>query len=177
MTIVRRTIVCNDSPKATFADGQAFAPQAYYRARSTQDDPIERGSMKIGRFTSILAISGLLTGCSSGTPGCADSDTLAVIDEAIKNEVAKYAAHTRLSTQQQFLEIGESYKISSIRTLEHDKTVDSYQCDARVTYQLKGREQSADFSYRVDTDQSDGNVLVQYQKKMLAPIMSFFMSG
>lgn len=126
--------------------------------------------------TALLA-SILISGCGGGTPDCADSDTLAVLDEAIKNEVAKFAAHTRLSTPEQFLEIGESYSISSIRTLEHDRTVDSYQCDARVTYQLKGREQSVDFSYRVDTDQSDGKVLVQYQKKMLAPIMSFFMSG
>lgn len=133
--------------------------------------------MKGTRLSCILAISALAAGCAGGTPDCADSDTLAVLDEAIKNEVEKYAAHNRLSTPEQFSDIGDSYEISNIRTLEYNESVDSYQCDASVTYYFKDREQSVDFSYRVDTDQSDGNVLVEYELKMLKPILSFFMTG
>ncbi|WP_313207299.1 hypothetical protein [Stenotrophomonas sp.] len=129
------------------------------------------------KLSCILAISTLLAGCGGGTPTCADSDALAVLDEAIKNEVEKFVARNRFSTPEQFREIGESYEISNIRTLEYNESVDSYQCDATITYYYKERQQSVDFSYRVDTDQSDGNVLVEYQMKMLKPIMSFFMTG
>ncbi|MDI9247120.1 hypothetical protein QMZ25_00820 [Stenotrophomonas sp. RS-48] len=123
-----------------------------------------------------LAICALITGCPGGTPNCADSDTLAVLDEAVKAEVDKYADRNRSNASEDFRVLGETYEISNIRTLEYDDNIDSYQCDARITYQFKARQQSVDFSYRVDTDQSDGGVL-EYQLKMLKPIVSFFMSG
>ncbi|MDH1660017.1 hypothetical protein N5E02_01120 [Stenotrophomonas sp. GD03777] len=133
--------------------------------------------MKGTKLASILAISTLLAGCAGGTPNCADSDTLAILDEAIKTEVDKYADRNRSTASEGFRVLGETYEISHIRTLEYDENIDSYQCDARITYQLKEREQSVDFSYRVDTDQGDGDVLVEYQMKMLKPIVSFFITG
>ncbi|MDA5337292.1 hypothetical protein LRM36_02560 [Stenotrophomonas maltophilia] len=133
--------------------------------------------MKGTKLASILTISTLLAGCVEGTPNCADSDTLAVLDEAVKAEVDKYADRNHSSASEEFRVLGETYQISNIRTLEYDENIDSYQCDARITYQFKEREQSVDFSYRVDTDQSDGGVLVEYQLKMLKPIVSFFMLG
>ncbi|MCH6483643.1 hypothetical protein MMG85_08700 [Pseudoxanthomonas sp. LH2527] len=69
----------------------------------------------------------------------------------------------------------DTYEISNIRTQAYDEDVDSYQCDARVTYTYYERVRSVDFSYRVDTDQSSGEVLVQYQNKMLHPILGYAM--
>ncbi|MDR7068130.1 hypothetical protein J2X02_000947 [Pseudoxanthomonas japonensis] len=67
------------------------------------------------------------------------------------------------------------YEISNIRTRGYDEGIDSYQCDARVTYVYYDRERSVDFTYRVDTDQSSGEVLIEYQNKMLNPILGYAM--
>lgn len=69
----------------------------------------------------------------------------------------------------------DAYEISNIRTLGHDTDIDSYRCDARVTYVYHDIERSVDFTYRVDTDQADGNVLVEYQNTMLNPILGYAM--
>lgn len=69
----------------------------------------------------------------------------------------------------------DTYEISNIRTLGYDEAIDSYRCDARITYVHQDRERSVHFTYRVDTDQGDGNVLVEYQNKMLTPILSYVM--
>jgi len=111
--------------------------------------------MKGPRLAGTLAISILMTGCAAGSPDYADSATLAVLDETIKTEVDKYAVRNLSSTSEEFRELGETYEISNIRTPERNEDADSYQCGARIAYQFKERRQSVDFSYRVDTDQSD----------------------
>lgn len=68
----------------------------------------------------------------------------------------------------------DTYEISNIRTLGYDEAVDSYRCDARITYVHHDRERSVHFTYRVDTDQGNDNILVEYQNKMLSPILSYF---
>ena len=44
-----------------------------------------------------------------------------------------------------------------------------------MTYVYHDRERSVDFTYRVDTDQSSGEVLIEYQNKMLNPILGYAM--
>lgn len=122
---------------------------------------------------SIVLASALLAGCAGGTPDCGATDTLEVLDRAIKMEVERYAPQARGGNAEEFMGIADTYEITSIRTLDYDKEVDSYQCDALITYIYRGRERSADFEYRVDSDQVDGNVLVEYQKKMLNPIFIY----
>lgn len=122
---------------------------------------------------STLLASVLLAGCAGGTPDCGDADTLDVLDRAIGMEVEKYASRTQRGTAEEFMGILDTYEITNIRTLGYDEAVDSYQCDARITYVHQDRKRSVDFSYRVDTDQGDGNVLVEYQNKMLTPILSY----
>ncbi len=130
--------------------------------------------IRIISASTVLA-SVLLAGCAGGTPNCGDTDTLSVLDQAIEMEVENYASRTQRGTAEEFLGILDTYEISNIRTLDYDKEVDSYQCDARVTYVYHDRERSVDFTYRVDTDQADGNVLVEYQNKMLNPILGYAM--
>ncbi|MEL1263068.1 hypothetical protein [Pseudoxanthomonas putridarboris] len=98
-----------------------------------------------------------------------------VLDQIIEAEVEKYAPQTRRGTAEEFMGILDTYEISNIRTLGYDKDVDSYRCDARITYVYQDRERSVDFTYRVDTDQADGNVLVEYQTRMLNPILGYAM--
>lgn len=131
--------------------------------------------MKRTVFASTLLASVLQAGCATGTPGCGDADTLGVLDRAIEMEVEKYASQTRQGTAEEFMGILDTYEISNIRTLGNDEAIDSYRCDARITYVHQDRERSVHFTYRVDTDQGDGNVLVEYQNKMLTPILSYAM--
>ena len=126
-------------------------------------------------LASALLASALLAGCAGGTPDCGDTDTLSVLDEAIEAEVEKYAPQTQRGTAEEFMGILDTYEISNIRTLGYDEGIDSYQCDARVTYVYHDRERSVDFTYRVDTDQSSGEVLIEYQNKMLNPILGYAM--
>ena len=126
-------------------------------------------------YASTVLASIVLVGCAGGTPDCGDTDTLSLIDEAIEMEVEKYATQTNLGTEEEFLGILDTYEISNIRTLDYDKKVDSYRCDARITYVYHDRERSVDFTYRVDTDQSSGEVLIEYQNKMLNPILGYAM--
>ncbi len=124
---------------------------------------------------SVMLASAFLAGCAGGTPDCGDMDTLEVIDSAIEMEVEKYASQTQRGTAEEFLGILDTYEITNIRTLNYDRDIDSYKCDARVTYVYQDRERSVDFTYRVDTDQTDGNVLIEYQNKMLSPILTYAM--
>ena len=124
---------------------------------------------------SALLASVLLAGCAGGTPDCGDTDTLSILDQAIEAEVEKYASQTQRGTPEEFRGILDTYEISNIRTQAYDEDVDSYQCDARVTYTYHDLERSVDFTYRVDTDQADGEVLVEYQTKMLNPILGYAM--
>lgn len=126
-------------------------------------------------FASAMLACILLAGCAAGTPGCGDAGALDVLDRAIEMEVEKYAPQTRRGTADEFMGILDTYEITNIRTISYDETVDSYRCDARITYVHQDRERSVDFTYRVDTDQGDGTILVEYQNKMLAPILSYAM--
>ncbi|MBL8256427.1 MAG: hypothetical protein JNJ62_07490 [Pseudoxanthomonas mexicana] len=100
---------------------------------------------------------------------------LELFDQAIEMEVEKYAPQTQRGTAEEFMGILDAYEISNIRTLRYDESIDSYQCDARATYVYHDRERSVDFTYRVDTDQSSGEVLIEYQNKMLSPILGYAM--
>lgn len=131
--------------------------------------------MKKAMLAGLSLASVLLAGCAGGTPDCGDTDTLSILDQAIEAEVEKYAPQTRRGTPEEFRGILDTYEISNIRTQAYDEAVDSYQCDARVTYTYRDRERSVDFTYRVDTDQADGEVLVEYQTKMLSPILGYAM--
>jgi hypothetical protein len=131
--------------------------------------------MKKATLAGLSLASALLAGCVGGTPDCGDTDTLSILDQAIEAEVEKYAPQTQRGTPEEFMGILDTYEISNIRTQAYDEDVDSYQCDARVTYTYHDRERSVDFTYRVDTDQADGEVLVEYQTKMLNPILSYAM--
>lgn len=131
--------------------------------------------MKKIAFASVALASVLLAGCVGGTPDCGDTDTLSVIDQAIEMEVEKYASQFGQGAAEEFMGILDTYEISNIRTLDYDEGVDSYQCDARITYVHNDRERSVDFTYRVDTDQANGDVLVEYQNKMLNPILGYAM--
>ena len=126
-------------------------------------------------FASTVLAAALLTGCAGGTPDCGNGDTLDVLDQAIGLEVEKYAPVARQGTAEEFMEILDAYEISNIRTLGYDENVDSYQCDARITYVYRDHEIAVDFTYRVDTDQTDGDVLVEFQNKLLKPIQSYAM--
>ena len=117
-----------------------------------------------------ITVSGVLAGCVGATPDCADSETLDLIDQAIVQEVEKYASSTH---RIDFSDVADLYDISNIRVRAYDSSIDSYQCDARVTYVFADREWSVDFEYRVDTDQSSGETLVEYQNKMLNPVAGF----
>ncbi len=123
--------------------------------------------------SSLVLCAGFLTGCAGGTPDCADSDALDVLHDAIVERVEKYAPQTQQGTPEEFREIAGNYEISQIRTTHHDSDIDSYQCDARITYVYRERKYSVDFEYQVDTDQSDGGVLVEYDRKMLDPILGY----
>ncbi|WP_379606270.1 hypothetical protein [Pseudoxanthomonas mexicana] len=116
-----------------------------------------------------------MAGCAGGTPDCGDTDTLSVLDEAIEAEVEKYAPQTQRGTAEEFMGILDTYEISNIRTLDYDEAIDSYQCDARITYVYHDRERSVDFTYRIDTDQASGQTLIEYQNKMLNPILGYAM--
>ncbi len=131
--------------------------------------------MNITPFTSILLASLLLSGCAGSTPSCGDDEVLELFDQAIEMEVEKYAPQTQRGTAEEFMGILDIYEISNIRTRGYDEGIDSYQCDARVTYVYYDRERSVDFTYRVDTDQSSGEVLIEYQNKMLNPILGYAM--
>lgn len=131
--------------------------------------------MKKAKIASMVLASALLAGCAGGTPDCGDTDTLSVLDEAIEAEVEKYAPQTQRGTAEEFMGILDTYEIANIRTLDYDEDIDSYRCDARITYVYHDRERSVDFTYRVDTDQVDGKVLVEYQTKMLNPILGYAM--
>ncbi|MFT3669668.1 MAG: hypothetical protein QM795_14070 [Pseudoxanthomonas sp.] len=117
----------------------------------------------------------LLAGCAGGTPACADDGALELLDRAIEGEVEKYAAQTQRGTPEEFMAILDTYEITNIRTLSHDEDIDSYRCDARVTFRYHERERSVDFAYRVDTDQASGQTLIEYQNKMLDPILGYAM--
>lgn len=131
--------------------------------------------MKNVVLASLMLASLLLTGCAGGTPDCGDTETLEILDRAIEMEVQKYAPQTQRGTPEEFVGILDTYEISNIRTLGYDEGIDSYQCDARVTYVYHDRERSVDFTYRVDTDQASGEVLIEYQNKMLNPILGYAM--
>ena len=131
--------------------------------------------MKREAFAAALLAAALLTGCAGGTPSCGGDEVLELFDQAIEAEVEKYAPQTQRGTTEEFMEILDTYEISNIRTQAYDEDVDSYQCDARVTYTYHDLERSVDFTYRVDTDQADGEVLVEYQTKMLKPILGYAM--
>ena len=122
-----------------------------------------------------LLVAILLSGCAGGTPDCGDTDTLSLLDEAIEAEVEKYAPQTQRGTAEEFMGILDTYEISNIRTLDYDEAIDSYQCDARITYVYHDRERSVDFTYRVDIDQASGQTLIEYQNKMLNPILGYAM--
>ena len=131
--------------------------------------------MKHAVGVGLLFVAVLVSGCAGGTPDCGDTDTLSILDQAIEAEVEKYASQTQRGTPEEFRGILDTYEISNIRTLGYDEGIDSYQCDARVTYVYHDRERSVDFTYRVDTDQSSGEVLIEYQNKMLSPILGYAM--
>ena len=131
--------------------------------------------MKKAMLAGLSLASVLLAGCAGDTPDCGDTDTLSILDQAIEAEVEKYASQTQRGTPEEFRGILDTYEISNIRTLGYDEGIDSYQCDARVTYVYHDRERSVDFTYRVDTDQSSGEVLIEYQNKMLNPILGYAM--
>ena len=131
--------------------------------------------MKHAVGVGLLFVAVLVSGCAGGTPDCGDTDTLSILDQAIEAEVEKYASQTQRGTPEEFRGILDTYEISNIRTLGYDEGIDSYQCDARVTYVYHDRERSVDFTYRVDTDQSSGEVLIEYQNKMLNPILGYAM--
>ena len=131
--------------------------------------------MKKAIFAGLSLASALLAGCAGGTPDCGDTDTLSILDQAIEAEVEKYAPQTRRGTPEEFMGILDTYEISNIRTQAYDEDVDSYQCDARITYVYHDRERSVDFTYRIDTDQASGQTLIEYQNKMLNPILGYAM--
>ena len=122
---------------------------------------------------SLFAISFTLAGCSSGTPGCADGETLDLIDQAVFEDVERRAARPR-ADKEEFREVAETYTLSNIRTERFDESIDSYQCNARITYVFKGRERSVDFGYRVDTEQASGETMIEYENRMLEPIAGFY---
>ena len=131
--------------------------------------------MKKAIFAGLSLASALLAGCAGGTPDCGDTDTLSILDQAIEAEVEKYAPQTQRGTAEEFMGILDTYEISNIRTLDYDEHIDSYQCDARITYVYHDRERSVDFTYRVDTDQASGQTLIEYQNNMLNPILGYAM--
>ena len=131
--------------------------------------------MKHAVGVGLLFVAVLVSGCAGGTPDCGDTDTLSILDQASEAEVEKYASQTQRGTPEEFRGILDTYEISNIRTLDYDEDIDSYRCDARITYVYHERERSVDFTYRVDTDQSSGEVLIEYQNKMLNPILGYAM--
>ena len=143
--------------------------------RNDQKFHIKGEDMKHAVGVGLLFVAVLVSGCAGGTPDCGDTDTLSILDQAIEAEVEKYASQTQRGTPEEFRGILDTYEISNIRTQAYDEDVDSYQCDARVTYTYHDLERSVDFTYRVDTDQADGEVLVEYQTKMLNPILGYAM--
>lgn len=128
--------------------------------------------MKKGSLT-LLAVSLALAGCASGTPDCADDETLGLIDQAVREYVEQLAARPR-ADKEEFRAVADTYSVSNIRTDRYDEDVDSYQCSARITYVFKGQERSVDFSYRVDTEQASGETMIEYENRMLQPIRGFY---
>lgn len=131
--------------------------------------------MKQAATATTWLAAALLAGCAGGTPACGDDGALELLNQAIEGEVEKYAPQTQRGTPEEFMAILDTYEITNIRTLAYDEDIDSYRCDARVTYRYYERERSVDFSYRVDTDQASGETLIEYQNKMLNPILGYAM--
>ena len=129
--------------------------------------------MKREHLASMLLAPLFLAGCAGGTPDCGSDEVLELLDQAVEREVEKYAPHTQRGSAQEFMGILDNYQLTNIRTLGYDDAIDSHQCDARVTYVYQDRERSMDFTYRVDTDQSSGEVLIEYQNEMLTPIVGY----
>ena len=121
----------------------------------------------------VLLLPIILAACSPGTPDCADAATLDLLDQAIFEDVEKYTEASSRANTDEFRAIAETYSISNIRTLNYDDRIDSYRCDARITYEFRGREWSVDFGYRIDTEQGSGEAMIEYQNKMLSPIAGF----
>lgn len=128
--------------------------------------------MKKGSIA-LFAVSLALAGCASGTPDCADDETLGLIDQAVREDVERRAARPR-ADKEEFLAVADTYTVSNIRTERYDEDVDSYQCSARITYVFKGQERSVDFGYRVDTEQASGETMIEYENRMLQPIAGLY---
>jgi len=121
----------------------------------------------------VVVLPFALTGCWSRTPDCGDGATLDLLDQAVFERVEKYAEASGRANSDEFSAIADTYSISNIRTLSYDDRIDSYRCDARITYEFRGKERSVDFGYRVDTEQGSGEAMIEYQNKMLNPIAGF----
>ena len=134
--------------------------------------------MKIIASAGRVLASVLLVGCS-GTPDCADSDTLDLIDQIVTKAAKAQVAHYEGSELAQkywdlfdvdsFREIPDKYEVSKIRLLNYDKDTDAYECEATIDYHYKDYRPRT-FHYRVETDQSDSEPLLSYDShEMLGP--------
>lgn len=103
----------------------------------------------------------LLGACSSGTPDCADDDSMDLLHEIIEG-------HFQESHDGRQLRPMLEYSIRGIRTEQHDEKLDSYQCSATLELQLisnpSGPTQKQDIEYDVHSiEDPDADFEITYR--------------
>ena len=129
--------------------------------------------MKIAtRLTVISIVTAMLVSCASGTPDCADSQVKKKLSEIAENYLSRYATSPSAhESMPQAVKDRIAFEFRSIRTTEHDKDADTYQCTSLMTVELDGGaggkwQRSLDYAVYTVEDK-DSSFEVDYDKMAL----------
>ena len=99
----------------------------------------------------ICAFGLLISGCSSNTPSCSDSETKDLVIQIAKDELKKQYAESNITNIQ--------FEVSSIRTTNHNKDVDKYDCAADFKM-ISNEETILPITYTVESTDKNGEFYV-----------------
>jgi hypothetical protein len=93
----------------------------------------------------LLSSALYLTGCNSGTPKCNASETKDLVIKIAKDELKKEGAASLIPKLK--------FEVINVRTLKHNKDVDSYKCAADFQMKRKnnGTTKSLPITYTVES--------------------------
>ncbi|MGH8054885.1 MAG: hypothetical protein ACREP4_13300 [Stenotrophomonas sp.] len=119
-----------------------------------------------------VMLTGLLAGCS-GTPDCGSADTLSLLDEIIEERFADSLLGKQTRSK-------VDYRVRNIRMLDHDRSIDAYQCLATFEITPVGESEkiaSEDVEFDVYTVQDDeADFEIQYDEGISKAIVIAAMS-
>lgn len=120
--------------------------------------------------TSFLMVAVMaLAGCSSKTPGCGDEQTVELLQNAVNEARPTASILAPMELVQQL-----TAKFASIRTVEHDKDLDSYVCESTLEVLYSGEvKQTRTIRYEIYPVQgNESPVELRYDRAAIASTLS-----